>query len=60
MQDKCIDVTTSEQSSPVDGIMKQHTCNPCAFTVSYIFSKYEKYLSATLEGVYAQIAKKNT
>ena len=32
------------------------TCYPCAYTLSYVFTKYEDYVTETLEVVYSDIS----
>ena len=31
-------------------------CNPCAYTVAYMFAKYEKAVETTLENMFKQIS----
>ena len=41
-------------------VAKTEDCYPCAFGISYIFSKYEKFLSTTIEAVFGEISAKAT
>ncbi len=31
-------------------------CNPCAYTVAYMFAKYEKSVETTLENIFKQMS----
>lgn len=33
-------------------------CNPCAFTISYMFAKYEKHVEMTLETIFRSMSEK--
>jgi len=33
-------------------------CYPCAYTISYIFSKYEKYIVTVMEGTFSILSKR--
>lgn len=32
------------------------TCYPCAYTLSYVFTKYEDYVTQALEDIYSDIS----
>lgn len=34
-------------------------CNPCAFSIAYVFAKYEKHVEMALETVFQEISEKN-
>ncbi|CDW78257.1 UNKNOWN [Stylonychia lemnae] len=45
-------------SEAVQEVKNKEECYPCAYTISYIFSKYENYLTATIEEIFKEISKK--
>eukprot|EP00347_Sterkiella_histriomuscorum_P023738 403333557 len=55
MQEKCNN--TQSVSGTGDGV-KTDGCYPCAFTISYVFAKYEKFLTTSIEGVFQQLSQR--
>lgn len=34
------------------------TCNPCAYTIAYLFAKYETHVEMAIEEIFTEISKR--